>query len=368
VTGVTLLYQNFSILRLINISDKPSPHNSVPFFSTIPAMSTTQTPQATESAHASSWLAHFPITLFATIMGTAGLAIAWHKAAQVLSMPHGVGIGLSYVALALFVVLLLGYGAKAVRYPGEVKAEFNHPVRISFFPALSISSLLLSIAFLHVLPGLSQTMWWGGIALHLVFTVVIMSSWIHHSHYQIQHSTPAWFIPVVGNILVPIAGMTHGSAEISWFFFSVGLVFWIVLLTVMMNRFFFHPPVPAKLLPTLFILIAPPAVGFLSYLALDGGVVDSFARVLFYVALFTTLLLFYQIPQFRKVPFFMSWWAYSFPMAAITIASLTMGSKIGNGFLTGLGGALLAVTTALIALLVVLTLKAIADGKVFIPE
>ncbi len=331
-------------------------------------MSTAQTPQAAEPAHASSWLAHFPITLFATIMGTAGLAIAWHKAAQVLSMPHGVGIGLSYVALALFLVLLLGYGAKAVRYPGEVKAEFNHPVRISFFPALSISSLLLSIAFLHVLPGLSQAMWWGGIALHLVFTVVIMSSWIHHSHYQIQHSTPAWFIPVVGNILVPIAGMTHGSTEISWFFFSVGLVFWIVLLTVMMNRFFFHPPVPAKLLPTLFILIAPPAVGFLSYLALDGGVVDSFARVLFYVALFTTLLLFYQIPQFRKVPFFMSWWAYSFPLAAITIASLTMGSKIGSGFLMGLGGALLAITTALIALLVVLTLKAIADGKVFIPE
>ncbi|MGE0070749.1 MAG: C4-dicarboxylate ABC transporter, partial [Thiomonas sp.] len=87
-----------------------------------------------------------------------------------------------------------------------------------------------------------------------------------------------------------------------------------------------------------------------------------------YVGLFTTLLLFYQLPQFRKVPFFMSWWAYSFPLAAITIASLSMGSIIGSGFLIGLGGTLLALTTALIALLVVLTLKAIADGKVFIPE
>ncbi|MGA8010514.1 MAG: SLAC1 anion channel family protein [Thiomonas sp.] len=331
-------------------------------------MSTAQTPETAEPVHASSWLAHFPITLFAAVMGSTGLAIAWHKSAQVLAMPHGIGIGLSYITLALFVVLLLGYGAKVVRYPDAIKEEFNHPVRISFFPAISISALLLSISFLHVLPGLSWALWWGGIALHLVFTVVIMSSWIHHSHYQIQHSTPAWFIPVVGNILVPIAGMTHGSAEISWFFFSVGIVFWIVLLTIMMNRFFFHPPVPAKLLPTLFILIAPPAVGFLSYLALDGGVVDNFARVLFYVALFTTLLLFYQIPQFRKVPFFMSWWAYSFPMAAITIATLTMGSKIGNGFLIGLGGTLLALTTTLVALLVVFTLKAIMAGNVFIPE
>ena len=331
-------------------------------------MSTAPTPQSAETAHASSWLAHFPITLFATVMGTTGLAIAWHKSAQVLSMPHGVGIGLSYVALTLFAVLLLGYAAKVARHYGEFKAEFGHPVRVSFFPAISISAILLSIAFLHVLPGLSWALWWAGVTLHLIFTVIIMSSWIHHTHYQIQHSTPAWFIPVVGNILVPIAGMTHGSPEISWFFFSVGLVFWIVLLTVMMNRFFFHPPVPTKLLPTLFILIAPPAVGFLSYLALDGGVVDNFARVLFYVALFTTLLLFYQLPQFRKVPFFMSWWAYSFPMAAITIASLTMGSKIGSGFLMGLGGALLAVTTALIALLAVLTVRAIAAGKVFVPE
>ena len=57
-----------------------------------------------------------------------GLAIAWHKSAQVLSMPHGVGIGLSYVALTLFAVLLLGHarfgwrGRDAVRmvYVGAV--------------------------------------------------------------------------------------------------------------------------------------------------------------------------------------------------------------------------------------------------------
>jgi tellurite resistance protein len=48
--------------------------------------------------------------------------------------------------------------------------------------------------------------------------------------------------------------------------------------------------------------------------------------------------------------------------------SLTMGSKIGSGFLMGLGGTLLALTTALIALLAVLTVKAIAEGKVFVPE
>lgn len=47
---------------------------------------------------------------------------------------------------------------------------------------------------------------------------------------------PAWFIPVVGNIIVPLAGVRFAPAEVSWFFFSIGLVFWIVLLAIVMYR------------------------------------------------------------------------------------------------------------------------------------
>jgi len=32
--------------------------------------------------------------------------------------------------------------------------------------------------------------------------LVILSFWIHHQGFEIQHSNPAWFIPMVGNVLI----------------------------------------------------------------------------------------------------------------------------------------------------------------------
>ncbi len=309
-----------------------------------------------------------PVPLFASVMGLTGLTIAWRRAEEVFGWDHVASNPLMFATLALYVVLLVLYAAKWFKHPGAVKHEFAHPVRISFFPAISIGALLLAIPTRATSPELSLGLFAFGAMLHLTLTIVILSSWIHHTRYEIAHSTPAWFIPIVGNIIVPIPGMAHGWIEVSWFFFSIGFVFWIVLLTIMMNRFFFHPPVPAKLLPTLFILIAPPAVGCLSWLALHGGEIDGMARVLYYIGLFTTMLLLYQLPHFAKLPFALPWWAYSFPSAAITIATLTMSQRLGNDVLRHLGGAMLAIVTVLIAFLVVRTAIAIKAGKIFVPE
>ncbi|MEM0513912.1 hypothetical protein WCN91_00405 [Pseudoalteromonas sp. YIC-827] len=45
------------------------------------------------------------------------------------------------------------------------------------------------------------------------------------NHYRLEHANPSWFIPVVGNIIAPITGAKLGYIEVSWFFFSVGIVF-----------------------------------------------------------------------------------------------------------------------------------------------
>lgn len=126
---------------------------------------------------------------------------------------------------------------------------------------------------------------------------------------------------------------------------------------------------PGKLMPTLFILIAPPALGFLSWLALHpGSTPDSFALVLLNVGLFLTLLLAWQIAHFIRLPFALSWWAYSFPLAAITLAVLRMAEASNYAFWNGLGMLLAAVTAALIGALVVRTLVATARGDICQPE
>ncbi|WP_372971707.1 SLAC1 anion channel family protein [Marinobacter sp.] len=314
-----------------------------------------------------SRLQNFPISWFAVVMGMTGFTIAWHRAEGLLGLPWKPSPILLGLTITGFVALLMLYLAKAMKYPGEVKAEFAHPVKLNFFPTISISLILLSIALLPYSGAVSLILWSVGAALHLGFTLYVLSAWLHQTHFEVAHINPAWFIPIVGNILVPIAGVQHASLEISWFFFSIGLVFWLVLLTIIFYRMFFHQPLPAKLLPTLFILIAPPAVGFISWFQLVGEV-NAFGRVLYYVAIFLTLMLITQASRFFRLEFFLSWWAYSFPMAAITIATFVMYEQLQLAFFKGLGALLLGLLTVLIAVLLGKTAQAVRRRAICIEE
>src|SRR5690554_8012293 len=79
---------------------------------------------------------------------------------------------------------------KAVRYPQQVKADLKHPIKLNFAPTLSIGLLLIAIALLPYNQRASLMVWGLGTALHLGFTLYVLSSWIHHTHFEIQHMNP----------------------------------------------------------------------------------------------------------------------------------------------------------------------------------
>ncbi|PIV88492.1 MAG: C4-dicarboxylate ABC transporter [Hydrogenophilales bacterium CG17_big_fil_post_rev_8_21_14_2_50_63_12] len=312
-------------------------------------------------------LQHFPVAWFAMIMGLGGLTIAWLRTEEILALSFSISPWLLGLTTGLFIVLMVGYSIKVVKYRGEAAAEWLHPVKMNFVPTISIALILLSIAWLPFSAPYSKLLWLSGTALHLVLTLHVITQWMHRTQFEIAHLNPAWFIPVVGNILIPIAGVQHAPAEISWFFFSIGIVFWPVLLAIIFNRVIFHGSLPERLMPTLFILIAPPAVGFLSYVKLTGEV-DAFARILYYAALFFTILLIGQVRWFARLKFYLSWWAYSFPLAAITISSLVMFKHTGNPLFLRLSGILLAITTVVIAALFIRTGIAVARRDICVAE
>ncbi|MFP4640063.1 MAG: SLAC1 anion channel family protein [Guyparkeria sp.] len=318
---------------------------------------------------ASNRLPHMPISMFAIVMGLAGLTLVLQHAERAWGLPSGIALTSVVIDIAVFAAIAVAYLSKWVRYPAEVRGEFNHPIRLSFFPAISIGLILLATATFRMWPSLALAFWVSGVVLHLLLTLTILSRWMHQTHFEIHHSNPAWFIPVVGNILVPLAGVPLGFETISWFFFSVGLVFWPVLLTILMYRYFFHAPMPGKLMPTLFILIAPPAVAFIAWGSLHPGEgLDDFGRVLFSFALFITLLLVWQMRHFIRLPFALSWWAYSFPVAAMTVATIQVAGHTGSAFWNALGLILTVILSMLIALLLVMTLRAAGRREICQPE
>lgn len=315
-----------------------------------------------------SKLEHFPVATFATIMGSVGLTLVWQRASVVFGLPLIISEFLLTVTCALLLLLGFSYLLKWRRYPQAVHAEFYHPIKISFFPAYSIGLMLTASAFHPYFDGVSLVLWALGAGIHLCLTLFLMNQWIHHSRTQINHTTPAWFIPIVGNIIAPIEAVALGFIEIAWFFFAIGLVYWIVLKVLFFNRILYHDPLPQNLYPTLFILIAPPAIGFISYQGLSGGVLDPLAHILYYTALFLVILLVTQLGRFVRLPFFISWWAYSFPLAAFTVATMLMYRHTDSLFFQILSVFMLVVVSLLIGLLAWRTVRAALSGALFKPD
>ncbi|WP_020394002.1 SLAC1 anion channel family protein [Thiolinea disciformis] len=313
-------------------------------------------------------LAHFPIAFFAMVMGLSGLAIVWQKAQLLYHLTLRINVLILGLAVLVFSVLSVAYLVKLIHHRAMVLQEWQHPIKLSFFPTISISLLLLAVGFLELQPNIARVLWLVGATLHLGFTLAVVTMWMHQTHYQIPHLLPVWFIPAVGNVIVPLAGVPLGYLELSWFFFSIGLVFWSVLMTLAFYRLVFHPSIAPRLMPSLFILIAPPAVGFLAYVRLNHGELDNFARILFFAGLFITLLLLTQAKRFIILPFTLSAWAYSFPLAAMTTATLLMFEKTHIQGYSWLGVGLLILLTGIVSALLFKTLQAAWQGRICVPE
>lgn len=315
----------------------------------------------------SNRLEFVPVSLFAMLMGVFGLGLTADAAARIfppLGLMGDIVLGLGLVIFALVIAI---YGAKILRHPQAVREEWNHPVKIAFFATATIAALLCAAALVPRAPQAALALWAVATIGQGVVTLAVITSWMSHRAFAVGHLTPAWFIPAVGNVIVPLAGAQLGFVETSWLFFSGGMIFWLILLVLVMNRLVFHDPIPARLLPTLVILIAPPAVGFVAYAKLTGAI-DPFARVLLYSAYVFAALVALQAPKLFRLPFVLSFWALSFPLGALAVASINYGLLNGTAAHQGIGLAIFGLLVVLVAGLLQRSLRAALRGEIGQPD
>ncbi|QOC23465.1 SLAC1 anion channel family protein [Wenzhouxiangella sp. AB-CW3] len=304
--------------------------------------------------------AHVPLPLFASVMGIAGLGLVWRAAEEAWGLAPVVSVAATVAAAVVFVVLLALYVCKSVRYRSRVMVELAHPVRINFLPTLSINLILLGILSRPWLGPVSDGLWQAGALLQLILTIVIVNVWFE-AERPADSINPAWFIPAVGNVLVPLAAIPSGQELVAWFFMSIGLFFWVILGTMVFYRLVTKPPMQPPMQPTLVVMLAPPSVAFLSWLQIAGEL-NGPGYFFYAVALLTFLVLLPQLPRFFRLPFFPSWWAYTFPLAAFTVSSLAFVEQYGlepGAIQIGL----VALTTAVILLVAGRTIVAVARGE-----
>jgi len=312
-------------------------------------------------------LKNFPISFFAPILGFAGFSLVLVKAEELFNISHNFTTGVLMFTIAAFAIITLIYLSKIIFFFENVKKEFYHPVKINFFPLISKTLLVLSVVFLYFNMEVSYYLWWVGLIINTIFTFVILSEWITKDHFHLNHLSPAWFIPVVGNIIIPIAGVQHANPELSWFFFTVGFVWMVILTIIIFNRLIFHDPLPEKLVPTFFILFAAPAIAFIAYYKLSEDF-STFTRILYYYSLFIFLLTLTQWRVFTKIRFYLSWWAYTFPLAAFFLGTILMYHLSNLIFFKWLAGAVFISLVIIIIYLSIITLRAISKHKICIED
>jgi len=314
----------------------------------------------------SNRLQFFPIMMFAVVMGFSGLTIVYQSAHEIFGFSMWISNILVLTDTVLFLLILSLYILKIIKYFDEVKSEFNHPIRINFFAASAISFLLIAIVYRPISKEVAFLSFIVGVAMQTFFTFYTISFWINRN-LEIMHSNPAWFIPIVGNVLVPVAGVNMVSNDFLIYYFAIGIFFWVILTAIVINRIIFHHQLASKFMPTLFIFIAPPAIGFIAYINLFESY-DAFAKIIFNLGIFFTFLIFFMYKNFINLKFFISWWAFTFPLAAMTLATM-LAYKITEFLAYQYLAYLLIVVTTLVVLVVAMkTLQHIFKKEICIQE
>jgi tellurite resistance protein len=303
-------------------------------------------------------------------MGLCGLALAWHRAVPLMgTAADHVALALGVLAAAVFAVLALASVWRARRHPQAFAEDLKHPVRHPFMAAITVSLILLATVAV-ALGGPSpwaRALWWVGSLGQLAATVWVLARWWRGNQAGGLHwagVTPLLLIPVVGNVLAPLAGVPLGHAEWSAAQLGIGLLFWPVLLVMVLVRVAVAGLWPDRLRPAVFIFTAPPAVLGLAVLQLGAPLALGWA--FWGMALFSLLWAATQLPAIRRQAFAVAHWALSFPLAAFTALTLRL-AEPGSALVVP-AMALLAASSLLVAALLLATVRGLRAGTLLAPE
>ncbi len=320
-------------------------------------------PKAT--AHAAG-LPHLPLPLFAVPMGVGGVGLAWREAARVLAAPSAVGEALLALSALLWLIILSLHAMRLVRHPEAVSADLRHPVRSAFTGAITIGLMIVSAAVLPHALGLARAVWIIAVVGHVAVAAWTVCSLLS-SPRELATLTPPLLIPLVGNILAPLFGMKMGFEIPSLLMFGLGTGLWLFLQPLLFLRLMTGPPLPAKLKPTFAVLLAPPSVGALALAELTGGF-GPIPLTVFGLAVFIALVIALLARDLIRAPFALSAWAWTFPVAAFTVACLAAAHAHPAAWQAPLLWGLLALASAIVGLVSVRTAQLAASGALLSPE
>ncbi|MCX8029810.1 MAG: hypothetical protein N2712_07455 [Brevinematales bacterium] len=297
---------------------------------------------------------NFVPSWYAMVMGTIGLAISIYYSSTLYNFLYWVGYGFFVFSIVLFILFLVPWTLRFFVSKEKTDETLSSPIYSSFIPTMPISLVLISFGLLtfkdHTFLGEANTnfalilFWIGGI-LVVIMGFLIISKKFLNPKVELSHANFGWFIPPVAHIIVTRVGIEFISlnqrgpiSEIifwfSMFCLAVGLFMYIFIGSIVMFRYKIGEIPSGNLAPTTFIQLAPLGIfatifAQITYLfgSSSIGILIMFSILFWSFGIWwfvmSIIILINQIKN-NQLPFAMSWWAFVFPLVALTLGTVAM--------------------------------------------
>ncbi|VAH70948.1 unnamed protein product [Triticum turgidum subsp. durum] len=281
------------------------------------------------------FLLRFPISAFGMCLGVSSQAMLWKTLESEPSMAFlrvrpAANHALWWVSVALTAVVSIVYLLKIVFYFEAVRREFHHPVRVNFFFAPWVACLFLVKGVPLPEWEIHHVFWYLLMTPILCLDLKIYGQWMFSGERRLSKvANPSNHLAVVGNFVGALLGARMGLRELPIFFFAVGLAHYAVLFVTLYQRLPTNVQLPKELHPVFFLFVAAPSVASMAWARISGEF-NNGAKLLYFVSLFLYVSLVMRVNLFRVLRFSLAWWAYTFPMTSVALATVLYSSEVNN--------------------------------------
>ena len=340
---------------------------------------------------------------FGAVMGTAivGVAASMNPGGTAAFQPLArvAGIVFAILAFALAVGLGIPYVWRWVRHPDAAWRDLQHPILGGLYGTFPGGLIVLAVTTASIGPALLPAdvvfalgagLTAVGVVLAFAISVVFAYILFITPGVNVENANGGWFIPPVVNIIIPMGLLPllpRADPEtarlilvVSYAAWGIGVFLFLMVASLLYDRLVYHPLPAAPHAPSLWIGLGPIGVGGLALIRMAqsgaplwgemANAVNALSSIgalalwgfgVWWLA--GAILLLRKYVRTSGLPFGIGWWAFTFPLGAYTVATLTLARVLKVCALEGVGVLLFLLLAGFWLVVTVRTLGGVRTGE-----
>jgi tellurite resistance protein len=264
-----------------------------------------------------------PLNTLAIPLGLAGLAQVWSVATSALGAPFELGQAFWLIAAIAWAWTIAVHVHRGTRTDQPLSHQLTHFAHGPLAALLPIAAMLLGASLHRAIPLAGTVLTLISIAAAAAFAAWILSFWMR-AELPLESVHGGYFLPTsAAGFVGALAAAESGLDWLAVGSFAVGIFFWLVISVFFFLRLALRPTMPAPLVPTLAIMIAPPAVASAAWLTICAGRPNDVFEGLTAMTAFMVLIQVTLLPRYRALPFSLGFWSFTFPAASVAALAIT---------------------------------------------